>query len=59
MVLAKLYTDRVRAKGYEIGYAQGFLEGQQEIRDLWRDWKLSPQASGTGRPAVHRTGTLT
>lgn len=54
MVLAKLYTDLVRAEawaegwekgcaegktaGYAKGYTQGISEGREEMRALCRDW---------------------
>ena len=59
MVLAKLYTDRIRAEayaegwaeGYAEGYAQGFREGQQRMLTQWRDWNARrKQAVQAGQP---------
>lgn len=63
MVLAKLYTDRVRAEawakgydkgmaeGYEIGYAIGFREGERRTMAFWKGWNARrKQAEQAGQP---------
>ena len=71
MVLAKLYTDRVRAEareagrkeGYEAARAQGKTEGMQEMLARWRNWnrrrKAAEQASqpfNEPRPGLDAAG---
>lgn len=59
MVLAKLYTNLVRAEaraegwaeGYAEGYAQGLREGEQKMLALWRGWNARRlQAKSAGQP---------
>ena len=51
MVLAKLYTDRVREEAQEQGVVIGKEQGRQEMLAQWRDWNIRrQQAERTGQP---------
>ncbi len=55
MVLAKLYTDRVReeahVQGHEEGRQEGVAIGRQEMLSQWRNWNARrQQAEQAGQP---------
>ena len=45
MVLAKLYTDRVREEAHEEGREEGKKEGMQEMLARWQSWNWRRKAA--------------